>query len=246
MTRALLIGLAALLLTPALSSAATPLPVGESKGVKIERRDGTLHVTFNKRLHKRLAGRTIGIRCIKLPDPDELGFIVVTGSGGSRHRVPRQRRTIDTGHANRGRDYCRVWRSAHKSGKRRVGRQLIASVPLSQRGAVHLDEQELALGMAVLLGVAGSVGGSGENTYPTYAQLFDWFERETDGAEERLVALAQPSDTPPLRTIGYYSDGVKHAALVVLSASGRRLFIEVSADRTLYTNVAEYLNGELD
>ena len=60
------------------------------------------------------------------------------------------------------------------------------------------------------------------------------------------MALAQPSDTPPPRTIGYYSDGVKHAALVVLSASGRRLFIEVSADRTLYTNVAEYLNGDLD
>ena len=63
---------------------------------------------------------------------------------------------------------------------------------------------------------------------------------------KRFVKLLLPSDTPAARTIGYYSDGAKHAALVTVSASGRRLFVEVSADRTLYTNVAEYLTGDLD
>jgi hypothetical protein len=245
MKRALLIALAACLLAPASASAATPLPVGKSDGVTVKRRAGTIHVTFTKRLHRRLAGKTVGIWCTELPDPEELGLIE-TGSGGSRYRVPRRRRTIDTGDATQGSDYCRVWRSPHKRGKTRVGRRLIASVPLTQRGAVYLDEQQLAFGMIVLLSIAGEAGGSAENTYPTYAQFVAWFERESDGAPKRLVQLAQPSDTPPARTIGYYSDGVKHAAVVVLSASGRRLFIEVSADRTLYTNVAEYLNGDID
>ncbi|MBN1529225.1 MAG: hypothetical protein JW895_09210 [Thermoleophilaceae bacterium] len=244
MTRALLIALTATLLTPAVASAAPPLPVGESDGVTVKRRHGSIQVTFSKRLHKRLAGKTVGIGCAKLPDPEEVGFIVTTGSSGARYRVPVHRRTIGTGDANRGNDYCRVSRPPHRAGKKRVGRRLIAWVPLTQRGAVHLDEQELALGMTVLLGLAGTVGGSAENTYPTYAQFVDWFEREADGAPKRLVALAQPSDTPPARTVGYYGDGLKHAALVTLSASGRRLFIEVSADRTLHTNVAEYLGGD--
>jgi hypothetical protein len=245
MARALLLGLAILLITPALSSAAAPLPVGRSDGVTVKRRGGTIHVTFSKRLHKRLAGKTVGIYCTDLPDPEDLGF-VGTGSGGARYRVPAHRRTIGTGDATQGNDLCRIWRPPHKSGKTRVGRRLIASVPLTQRGAVHLDEQELALALVLLLGVAGEAGGSGENTYPTYAQFVDWFERENGGAPKRLVALTQPSDTPPARTIGYYSDGVKHAAFVVLSTSGRRLFVEVSADRTLYTNVAEYFGGDLD
>ena len=43
-------------------------------------------------------------------------------------------------------------------------------------------------------------------------------------------------------------DGVKHVALVTVSAAGRRLFIEVSADHTLSTNVSEYIYsyGEFD
>lgn len=56
-----------------------------------------------------------------------------------------------------------------------------------------------------------------------------------------VVALSSPSDTPPAGSLGYYSDGTEHVAAVVLSASGRRLFLEFDVDHTIRTNVSEYL-----
>jgi hypothetical protein len=50
-------------------------------------------------------------------------------------------------------------------------------------------------------------------------------------------------DSPSDVRLEPYSDGGEHAAAVALSAAGRRLFIELNADRVLHTNVAEYLFG---
>jgi hypothetical protein len=55
------------------------------------------------------------------------------------------------------------------------------------------------------------------------------------------VQLSTPGATPPPKRIGYYSDGQEHIALVTLSASGKRLFIEESAGDVLSTNVVAYL-----
>ena len=59
-----------------------------------------------------------------------------------------------------------------------------------------------------------------------------------------VVSLPNPSDTPPAGSIGYYSDGALHVAAVVLSASGRRLFLEGDVDHVIRTNVLEYLYGD--
>jgi hypothetical protein len=59
-----------------------------------------------------------------------------------------------------------------------------------------------------------------------------------------VVALATPSDTPAAGSIGYYSDGAQHVATVVVSASGRRLFLEADVDHVIRTNVIEYLYGD--
>ena len=59
-----------------------------------------------------------------------------------------------------------------------------------------------------------------------------------------VVSLGTPSDTPPAGSIGYYSDGAQHVAAVVLSASGRRLFVEADVDHVIRTNVLEYLYGD--
>jgi hypothetical protein len=56
-----------------------------------------------------------------------------------------------------------------------------------------------------------------------------------------IVPLSSPSETPPAGSMGYYSDGAEHAAVVVLSEAGRRLFVELDADEVLHTNVAKYL-----
>ncbi len=171
MTRALLIALAALLMTPALSSAATPLPVGESDGRegRAPRRDDPRDVhEAAAQAARREARRASTAPSCRIRTTWASS---VTGSGGSRYRVPKRRRTIDTGDAPGAPTTAGSGARRTRAGKRRVGRRLIASVPLTQRGAVYLDEQEMALGLVVLLGVAGAVGGSGENTYPTYAQL---------------------------------------------------------------------------
>ena len=84
---------------------------------------------------------------------DSLIGLVGTGSGGSSYRVPKRRRSIDTGDLTRNIDFCRVWRPAHtvirKRERQRVGRRLIVSIPLTQRGAVHLDELEKTGGLLV-------------------------------------------------------------------------------------------------
>ena len=245
MKRAVVIAVATCLVVPASSGAATPLPVGKSDGVKVDRRHGAIRVTFDKKLHRRLAGKRVAIWCRELADPDAIG-LVETSSGGSTYRVPKKRRSIGTGDATRGIDYCRVWRPAHRVKRRRVGRTLIASVPLTQRGAVHLDEELKTAGLFGLLVLAGELGE--KNEYPTSSELFARIEKETGEIPEALVALSLPTDTPAPGAYGYFSDGVKHVALVTVSAAGRRLFIEVSADRTLSTNVSEYIYsyGEFD
>ena len=56
----------------------------------------------------------------------------------------------------------------------------------------------------------------------------------------RFVELVDPTDTPPAGSLGYYSDGHEHVAAAMLSASGRRLFLEYDGD-AVSTNVQPYI-----
>jgi hypothetical protein len=121
-------------------------------------------------------------------------------------------------------------------------RELIVSVPLTQRGAVFLDEQEKALSLQSLLFVIGLEERAADN-WPTPAQLLA--SRIGRRLGSRLVALENPTDTPATGTTGYYSDGEQHVVVATVSASGRRLFIEYEADGVVRTNVAGYIYGDL-
>ena len=57
--------------------------------------------------------------------------------------------------------------------------------------------------------------------------------------------MVTPADTPPAGSIGYYGDGAERTAVVTLSTSGRRLFIETEPDDVLRTNLAQYIFGSL-
>jgi hypothetical protein len=81
--------------------------------------------------------------------------------------------------------------------------------------------------------------------YPTPAELLEYLGKSAPGSLGAVVALATPSDTPAGKAVGYFRDGAQHAATVVVSASGRRLFVELEGD-VLHTNVARYLYGGLD
>jgi hypothetical protein len=238
---------AALLLVLALPSAGAaqaPLPVGETDGVRVVRdRGGGIVVVFTKRaekLRRKVAGKLVNVGCTELLRDGSFSGVVT-------QRAPRRGRRIRTGDRTRGMDYCRVWLAARtvRRGRERIrrSRELVVSIPLTQDGAVFLDEESKVRLIFGLLTISGLEAEERNRTgYLTPAELLDAFPKL-----ERLpvVALAAPSDTPPAGAVGYYSDGAQHAAAVALSTQGRRLFLELNGD-VLHTNVAKYVFGDLD
>jgi hypothetical protein len=230
---------AALLIAPAAATA--DLPVGEADGVRVVREHSAIVVIFTAKadkLYKRIAGKRVIVSCTETFDDG-------ANTGEVTLRAPRHRGKLVTGDRTRGMDYCRVWlarRTVKRHGHRfRLGRRLIVSIPLTQQGAVFIDEETKTRDM-LQLGLIASVVEERDKLpgHPTYEQLIAKFPR----LAKVVVKLAAPSDTPPAGQVGYFSDGVEHLALVTVSASGRRLFIETAADEYFATNVAEYIfNG---
>lgn len=231
----------ALMLLPS-AAAQAKLPVGEAHGVRVVREHGAIVVIFTARaskLYKRIAGKRVEVSCTELQDDG-------TFSGSVTVRAPKHRGKLYTGDLTRGMDYCRVWlaaRTVRRHGERQHrDRVHLVSVPLTQKGAVFIDEQFKAFDLFEMLYVASIVAERQKlDGYPTHAQMLD----ELPTLAGHLVALATPADAVPRGVIGYYSDGQKHAAVAILSASGRRLFIEYNDD-VLSTNVAGYIYGDLD
>jgi hypothetical protein len=222
-------------------AAQAQLPVGEADGVRIVRERGAIVVVFTKRAaaqYRRIAGKRVSVLCWELTEDGVHG-------GGAPLRAPKRRRPLRTGDLTRGMDYCRVWleaRTVRRGGRRlRRSREVIVSIPLTQRGAVFLDEQEKALSLQGLLLVVGLTERNADN-WPTPAQLLA--SRIGRRLGSRLVALENPTDTPATGTVGYYSDGEEHVVVATVSASGRRLFIEYEPDGVIRTNVAGYIYGE--
>jgi len=234
------------LVLPSAGAAQTPLPVGEADGVRIVRERGALVVVFTRqaeRLRRKVAGKRVSVLCTEFTANGSNG-------GGVTQRAPKRGRRIETGDHTRGMDYCRVWlaaRTVTRRGERqRRGREHIVSIPLTQRGAVFLDEQFKALNLTVLLTVSELVAETrNRNGFLSTAQLLQLVRNARPRPPFAVVALGAPSDSPPAGAVGYYSDGARHAAAVVLSASGKRLFLEHNGD-VLHTNVAKYIFGDLD
>ena len=222
----------ALVAAPSAGAQATQLPVGQADGVRIVREHGAIVVVFTaraERLWRRVAGKRVSVLCEQRSGPDEHGFESVAG-GGATLRAPRRGRRLRTGDLTRGMDLCEVWLEARtlirNGGRERHGRELIVAIPLTQKGAVRLDERARARALLVVISLAAV-----DALRPGAVKL-------------PVVALATPSDTPPAGSIGYYSDGAQHVAAVVLSASGRRLFLEFDADQVIRTNVLGYIYGD--
>jgi hypothetical protein len=211
--------------------------------VRIVRERGAIVVVFAKRaerLWRRVAGRRVDVHCTRLFEDGAF-------SGNNPVRAPKRGRRIRTGDGSRGWDYCRLWlepRTVRRDGRRRpVQRRLIASMPLTQQGTEFLDNQYHAfLLMGLLTGSELTAEDRGRDGYLSPDELMQ-LANPMPG-EPALVLLPSPSDTPPAGAIGYYSDGAQHAAVVIVSAAGKRLFFEVNGD-AVHTNVLRYL-GSID
>lgn len=247
------------LLMPSSGMATPPsLPVGEANGVRIVKQRGAIVVVFTKpaaRLYRRLAGKRVTVSCTEMDDGKKLGFRIVS-TGGTTFRAPKRGRRLETGDMTPGQDYCRVWlaaRTVKRQGRviSRSSRDHVVSIPLTQAGAVHLDEElKTFLLLSVLLRAGVEADDRKSGVYPTADQMLAAFGPPPRSPDRRhrlpypLVALANAGDTPPSGSIGYYSDGQLHVAAAAVSASGRRLFIEYMPDKVLRTNVADYMFDE--
>jgi hypothetical protein len=232
--------------------AQTPqLPLGQADGVRIVREHGAIVVVFTaraERLWRRVAGRRVSVLCEERSGPDAFGFEEIAG-GGTTMRAPRRGRRVRTGDLTRGMDVCEVWleaRTVTRNGeRRRLRRELIVTIPLTQQGAVRLDEHDRARELFGIIALASANAGlHGLDGYPTPEAFVDHLRALKPALGLSVVALPSPSDTPPAGSIGYYSDGAQHVATVVLSATGRRLFLEFDVDQVIRTNVLGYIYGD--
>ncbi len=248
-----------LLAAPSGTMAQAPLPVGESHGVRIVRGQHGIVFVFTDRAAKRwrrIAGRWVSVDCVdKHPEapgpprartftgPPHPGDIVGESGGGVTMRAPRRGRRLATGDLTRGLDFCRLFlepRIVRRDGERqRTERRLIVAVPLTQVGAVFLDEQNKARRLMITLSLAGFVAEELKITgWPSYTQLVETVGNT--GERLRFASLAAPTDPPPAGRIGYYSDRREHVAVAIVSRSGKRLFFEGDGD-VLTTNIAEHI-----
>ena len=247
-TTALVIGAVVFVAAPAADALTVQLPVGEAQGVRIVRERGAIVVVFTQRaerLWRRVRGKRVSVMCEAWSEPDERGFSFTEG-GGTTFRAPRRGRRLRTGDLTRGMDICRVWlepRTLRRDGARRhYPRRLVVAIPLSQKGAVQLDEQARAGALVRVLQLAAADGFRRHlDGYPPSAEFAALVPALARPLKLSVVPLAIPSDTPPPGSIGYYGDGTSHVAAVVLSGTGRRLFLEYDADEVVRTNVLRYL-----
>jgi hypothetical protein len=214
------------------SSAPAEVLIPPDAGLRARLVDGNIvAMRFAPRLHRRVAGRLITLSCSKLPAPAGRGFYVVE-TGEERFRLPTRRRLVRR-FVGRGYDYCTLYLR---------GRRPVVTFALNARGAVHVDETWKASTLATVL----SIAAADEDNFLTPERFLASRRGQAFAHFQPIVALSSPSDTPPAGSLGYYSDGAQHAAAVILSSAGRRLFVEVEADSVLHTNVAEYLFGDIE
>jgi hypothetical protein len=225
----------ALLGLPAAAGAQTQLPVGEAEGVRIVRERGAIVVVFTpqaKKLWRRVAGRRVSVLCTEFLDDG-------TAGGGTTMRAPKGGRKIRTGDLTRGMDYCNVSLEPRRRGR---SSELIVSVPLTQRGAVFVDEREQ---VRLLMGILFLAGHLAEKRNLPGAVTAEQLLARWPRLDGHVVPLGGPTETPPPKSVGYWSDGAQHLAVVTLSTLGRRLFIEYEGD-VLHTNVADYIYGDFE
>lgn len=206
--------------------------------MRIVRPHGSVVLIFSPsaaRLRQRINSRYAWISCTNLDEP-----FSTTGSGNLD--VPRHGRRVRTGFSVGGADFCQLYLRSHTVRRPHetihFPDRVLVSIPLTQAGAVYVDERTRARRLFIVDLIAEL---KREDAHLPGALTYDQLVQANPRATRTLVELAAPGDSPPPHRIGYYSDGREHTVVATLSALGRRLFIERSADEVLNTNVSKYL-----
>ncbi len=236
------VALTALLSLVAVPSAGAQLPVGEADGVRIFKKRAAIVMKFTPRadrLWRRVAGRRLLVSCVDLPaDPRDRNPSFSSEAG---FRAPKRGRTLRVriGQRTPGIDYCAVFLDRRMHPR-------IATLALTELGAVYLDESAKANSLAAVLYNAGRAAEeAGLEGCPTHSQLLTFWAGQSGAPPLELLAraivpLAGPDATPLNGAIGYYGDAGR-AAAVVVSGLGRRLFIQLEPDEVQRTNVSDFI-----
>lgn len=212
--------------------------LGPSSGVTATRNGAQVDVAFTPGAlagSMLKTGRTVGVECDVAPPAAKLlladsksdnGHIGGYGEGKvGDDGVARITLDGDINDQQPGvLDYCTVDRVRH-IGKNGSTDNTVARVSLTPAGAVYVDESERASALRRLLQKAHTASG-----YQPVAAL---------GAG--VVALDSPDATPPAGQTGYWTDGT-HAAVVTLSAAGRRLLIQDEGGLILRSDVFDEMD----
>jgi hypothetical protein len=112
---------------------------------------------------------------------------------------------------------------------------------MPRRGRVlrtgDLSQAKTGLLVYILLAAGSLADERHVTTWPSVSELIEHLDNPVT-----IVALADPQDSPPPGPVGYYSDAQQHVAVAILSATGRRLFIEFETDDVIHTNTSFYDN----
>ena len=220
--------------------AAPPLPTGTAQDVvvKLSGRQGAI-ISFHRGargLYRRVAGHRIGIACSTLSD-GAFGPVIGSTATGTE-RAPKRRRAFRTDLPVRGTDLCVLTRPRivrkNRKGTTTFGAVELAAVPLTQRGAVWVDERDAAERITTVAGVAADYASehNPRGRFPSFGELQNMLA-------SRVVALPAFGASPAPGATGYFTDG-QNAVVATLTATGRRLYIELGPDRRIATNVENY------
>jgi hypothetical protein len=112
----------------------------------------------------------------------------------------------------------------------------IVDIPVTQDGAVYVDERHTLFGIR---NAAFTAAGDAKDAHSTTFEPADQFV-DKYGSDGDMIVLATADATPPAGTIGIFSDGDRHFEAVALTTLGRRMFYDINGD-VLTTNGTPYL-----
>lgn len=222
-----------------LAPAAGARVLGPSSGVTATRNGAQLDIAFTPGAlagSMLKAGRTVEVECdlappaakLLLADEDNSDDSHIGGYGDGKVGADGVVHITLENDVNDNKpaalDYCQVDRIRH-IGKNASTSNTVARVSLTPAGAVYVDESERAAALRRLLQKAHGATG-----YQPVAAL---------GAG--VVALDSSDATPPAGQTGYWTDGT-HAAVVTLSAAGRRLLIQDMGGLVLRSDVFDQMD----
>jgi hypothetical protein len=219
-------------LAPAGAASAAGLPVGHAKGVSVQVGRHGVSFRFAKTLDPTVAAllrprRHVELGCTRL-GPLRIDGARTSSRVTERVQLPERRTRVRLSSPGQHPSFCTM---------RLVSTRLdIVDVPVTQAGAVYIDERHTFFGIR---NAAFTAAGDAEAADRATFEPADQYVRRY-GSDGDMVVLPTADAVPAAGTIGIFSDGAHHFEAVALTTLGRRMFYDIDGD-ALTTNGTPYL-----